>query len=154
MLNKLLLIFFLMIRYIYFWGHFHWAHLYISVSDHVSIHLCVDSVHDCIVVLSQHSWACDPYEDIGHVLTVDIPQLNVAWWTNPDSKVHGANMGPIWGRQDPGGPQVGPMNFATCDSLFVNRLNKMDWYAMWGGVNKVLFINFSTKDIFICENNS
>ena len=29
---------------------------------------------------------------------------------NPDSKVHGANMGPIWGRQDPGGPHVGPMN--------------------------------------------
>ena len=25
-----------------------------------------------------------------------------------DSKVHGANMGPIWGRQDPGGPHVGP----------------------------------------------
>ena len=32
--------------------------------------------------------------------------------TYPDSKVHGANMGPIWGRQDPGGPHVGPMNFA------------------------------------------
>ena len=31
---------------------------------------------------------------------------------NPDSKVHGANMGPIWGRQGPGGPHVGPMNFA------------------------------------------
>ena len=30
----------------------------------------------------------------------------------PDSKVHGDNMGPIWGRQDPGGPHVGPMNFA------------------------------------------
>ena len=30
----------------------------------------------------------------------------------PDSKVHGANMGPIWGRQDPGGPHVGPVNFA------------------------------------------
>ena len=30
----------------------------------------------------------------------------------PDSKVHRANMGPIWGRQDPGGPHVGPMNFA------------------------------------------
>ena len=28
------------------------------------------------------------------------------------SKVHGANMGPIWGRQDPGGPHVGPVNFA------------------------------------------
>ena len=34
----------------------------------------------------------------------------------PDSKVHGANMGPIWGRQDPGGPHVGPMNFAISAS--------------------------------------
>ena len=30
----------------------------------------------------------------------------------PDSNVHGANMGPIWGRQDPGGPHIGPMIFA------------------------------------------
>ena len=29
-----------------------------------------------------------------------------------DSKVYWAIMGPIWGRQDPGGPHVGPMNFA------------------------------------------
>ena len=32
-----------------------------------------------------------------------------------DSKVHGANMGPISGRQDPGGPHVGPINFAIWD---------------------------------------
>ena len=32
--------------------------------------------------------------------------------SNTDSKVHGANMGPIWGRQDPGGSNFGPMNFA------------------------------------------
>ena len=30
----------------------------------------------------------------------------------PYSKVHGANMGPIWGRQGSGEPHVGPMNFA------------------------------------------
>ena len=30
----------------------------------------------------------------------------------PDSKVYGANMGPTWGRQDPGGPHVGSMNLA------------------------------------------
>ena len=30
----------------------------------------------------------------------------------PDCKVYGANMGPIWGRQDPGGPHVGPINLA------------------------------------------
>ena len=29
-----------------------------------------------------------------------------------DSKVYGANMGPIWGQQDPGEPHAGPMNFA------------------------------------------
>ena len=32
-----------------------------------------------------------------------------------ESKVHGANMGPIWGRQDPGGPHVDPMDFAIWD---------------------------------------
>ena len=35
----------------------------------------------------------------------------------PDSKVHGANVGPIWGRQDPGGTHVGPMNFAIWVSI-------------------------------------
>ena len=32
-----------------------------------------------------------------------------------DSNAHGANMGPIWGRQDPDGPHVGPMNLAIRD---------------------------------------
>ena len=47
-------------------------------------------------------------------------RLDISWdklLTAPDSKVHGANMGPIWGRQDPGGPHVGPMNFAIWDSI-------------------------------------
>ena len=35
---------------------------------------------------------------------------------NPDSKVHGANMGPICGRQDPGGPHVGPLNFVIWEA--------------------------------------
>ena len=38
--------------------------------------------------------------------------------TFPDSKVHGANMGPIWGRQNPGGPHVGPINFAIWVKAF------------------------------------
>ena len=48
-----------------------------------------------------------------------IKKDTIPWWCHdmdtPDSKVHGANMGPIWGRQDPGGPHVGPMNFAIWD---------------------------------------
>ena len=34
---------------------------------------------------------------------------------DPNSKVHEAKMGPIWGQQDPGGPHVGPMNLAIWD---------------------------------------
>ena len=30
----------------------------------------------------------------------------------PDNKVHGANMGPAWGRQELGGPQVSHVNLA------------------------------------------
>ena len=65
---------------------------------------------------------------------------------NPDSKVHGVNMGPIWGRQDPGGPHVGPMNFAiwnycyNCTSVYgamcisINDLSQevSDHVFTWG----------------------
>ena len=57
----------------------------------------------------------------------------------PDNKVREANMGPIWGRQDPGGPHVGPMNFAIliqkhnptqlglqCYLLEIHYLNEYD----------------------------
>ena len=44
----------------------------------------------------------------------------------PDSKVYVANMGPIWGRQDPGGPHVGPMNFAIWVILFILKLHVND----------------------------
>ena len=38
-------------------------------------------------------------------------------YNSSDSKVHGANMRPIWGRQDPGGPHVDPMNFAIWEDV-------------------------------------
>ena len=40
-------------------------------------------------------------------------------YNNPDSKVHGAYMGPTWGWQNPGGPNVGPMNFAIRDAYVI-----------------------------------
>ena len=43
---------------------------------------------------------------------------NRVWFVFPDSKVHGAYMVPISCRQDPGGPHVGPMNFAIWVFLF------------------------------------
>ena len=44
----------------------------------------------------------------------------------PDRKVHGANIGPIWGRQDPDGPDVGPMNFA----IWIGRDATNWWYII------------------------
>ena len=35
----------------------------------------------------------------------------------PVSKVHGANMGSMWGLQNPGGPHGGPANFAIWDAF-------------------------------------
>ena len=43
---------------------------------------------------------------------LQIQNISGLYGNNPDSKVLGANMGPIWGRQDSGGPHAGPMNFA------------------------------------------
>ena len=49
----------------------------------------------------------------------------VSWYVlkllYPDRKVHGPNMGPIWGQQDPGGPHVGPMNLAFWVALQIQH---------------------------------
>ena len=41
---------------------------------------------------------------------------------NPDSKVHRAHMGPIWGRQDPGGPHLARWTLLS---------GKPDWRSHW-----------------------
>ena len=43
--------------------------------------------------------------------------ISHGYYHDPDSKVPGANMGPIWGRQDPGGSHVCPLNFAIMGLL-------------------------------------
>ena len=40
----------------------------------------------------------------------------------PYNKVHGANTGPTWGRQYPGGPDAGPMNLAIWDGISSRQL--------------------------------
>ena len=43
-----------------------------------------------------------------------LPKTNIQWHLKiyPDSKIHGANMGPTWVLSAPDGPHVGPMNLA------------------------------------------
>ena len=47
--------------------------------------------------------------------------------TVPDSKAYGANMGPPWGRQDPCGPHVGPMNLAMWGHLWKTKKDKIQF---------------------------
>ena len=51
----------------------------------------------------------------------------------PDSKVYGANMGPIWDRQDPGGPHDGPINIAVWDIItnVIKLLLEMNVNFIW-----------------------
>ena len=86
----------------------------------------------------------------------------------PDSKVHGANMGPIWGRQDPGGLHVGPMNVAiwvytewhrTCwtdEHWLVIRLQIITWSLAFGTHPHIGAISTGacftiTKDVFLLD---
>ena len=56
----------------------------------------------------------------------------------PDSKVHGANMGPIWGRQDPGGPHIGPMNLAIW--VYNNMLWMWEYLQSYSVLYDTMFI--------------
>ena len=67
-------------------------------------------------------------------------QIAVVLRTNiPDSKVHGVNMGPLWGRQDPCGPHVSPMNFAIW--VVPNPKSYRKWFRL--GNVKVTLLNFT-----------
>ena len=59
----------------------------------------------------------------------------------PDSKVRAANMGTIWGREDPGGPHVGPMNYATW-GLFWDLNHKLMEISKGIYASKMLVLHF------------
>ena len=50
--------------------------------------------------------------EVWELLSYSIPPFIGYMITHPDSKVHGANMGPTWVLSSPDGPHVGPMNLA------------------------------------------
>ena len=58
----------------------------------------------------------------------DSRQTTRLWY--PNSKAHGANMGTIWGRQDRGGPHVGPTNFAIWGLSEATRKTAFDHFVV------------------------
>ena len=55
------------------------------------------------------------YHVSGYRYTLSLSSLWAKWGDIPDSKVHGANLGPTWVLSDPDGPYVDPMNLAIRD---------------------------------------
>ena len=54
---------------------------------------------------------------------------NFLYITIPDSKVHGANMGPTWVLSAPGEPHVGPMNLTIWDISHIYQPNSYKLYG-------------------------
>ena len=63
-------------------------------------------------------------------------------YLHPDSKLHGANKGPVWGRQDPCLSHVGPMNIAIWAVLTNIHFTRLFLY------NIITFIAIATSDLF------
>ena len=76
------------------------------------------------------NWALSQYKDRLSVYGILIFSVGIP--TLPDSKVHGANMGPTWVLSAPDGPHVGHMNLAI-------RAGKTSWY--WDGP---MVLNYGT----------
>ena len=62
----------------------------------------------------------------------------------PDNKLHGANMGPIWSRQDPSGPHVGPMNLTIWISF-----SKFVWLSMISCISRISLKN--GRSFYLCK---
>ena len=63
-----------------------------------------------------HAKCCVAHKNVCRVGNV----LHALHWSNgslplnfPENKIHGANVGSTWGRQDPGGPHFGHMNLLS-----------------------------------------
>ena len=75
----------------------------------------------------------------------------------PDNTVHNAIMGPIWDRQDPDGPHVGPMNIAIWDgncTLYLNRLyTHWDLHKMAANILKWYFQRIFSNEFVLISSN-
>ena len=92
----------------------------------------------CGLVVSIMFMSCQIFTNMWPWLALlthsDRANSTIGWKISLDSKVHRANMGPTWGRQDPGGPHVGPMNLAVwfhiMDTWYLARC-RQSFFSKW-----------------------
>ena len=69
-----------------------------------------------------------------------------------ESKVHGANMGPIWGRKGPCGLRVGPVNLDIRVDL--SKILIYDLQRCWYQLLQVTLLGFTNKWIMASQRDS
>ena len=87
-------------------------HIYLDSNDHNTI-TSISSVECSIwylIIWCRCRWFCHPLCRMPIMIFATL--WPVCFISDPDSKVHGANMGPTWVLSAPDGPHVGPMNLA------------------------------------------
>ena len=71
-----------------------------------------------VIMTSAHPWSIMKIDDWS-VLIMEKADAVLSEIGDPDSKVHGANIGPTWVLSAPDGPHVGPMNLAIRGCLHI-----------------------------------
>ena len=112
--------------------------------------MCFILVDDFMTTNTTYSNPMDLLSICGSTKTLNPPFDDA----NPDSKVHGANMGPIWGRQDPGGPHVGPMNFAIWEVMHFRTWESIKPRGIWNVSKGILVIEPFSCQIFLRKHKS
>ena len=70
-----------------------------------------DVVND-MIILKAFLWRKNIWPTFTKTIKIYLKNKNSVTYAFPDSKVHGANMGPTWVLSAPDGPHVGPMDLA------------------------------------------
>ena len=83
----------------------------------------------CLILCYGHGFCWRTWTDIIQITLINVI---VTWNLYPDSKDHGANMGPTWVLPAPGGPHIGPMNLAIRVVFWIFRSSEilLKWCPM------------------------
>ena len=71
------------------------------------------------------------------------------FYNTPESKVHGANLGPTWVLSAPDGPHVGPMNLAIRDDHLPRKVNIIDisWLTREVMLSNTIYVSWKRNRV-------
>ena len=93
---------------------------------------------------------CNPSSSVIFISITIVQHGSKIWKSNqrhPDSKVHGANMGPTWVLSAPDGPHVGPRNLAF--RVFINvTMPRLIGHIMQATVSYIMSAADFTESVY------